>query len=116
VVSNGGKHGTSGMSKSTAWPRDYYPLVFAILMREDEVADISQFDARQKRYLELAVKKGDLSKHKAAGPYPKAKTCYSCPKFDFESARREHLETMRKLAQLDARGRKVRSLPTSRRN
>lgn len=104
------------MSKSTAWPRDYYPLVFAILMREDEVADIGQFDARQKRYLELAVKRGDLSKHKIAGPYPKAKTCYACPKFDFESARRDHLEEIRRLAQLDARGPKVKMLPPSRRN
>src|SRR5450755_138977 len=106
----------SGMSKSPAWPRDYYPLVFAILMREEEVADIGQFDSRQRRYLQLAVKRGDLSKHKVAGPYPKSKTCYACPKFDFESARRKHLEEIRRLAELDARGPKVKMLPDSRRN
>ena len=80
MVSKNGIHGLSGMSKSPAWPRDYYPLVFAILMREEEVADIGQFDARQRRYLELAVKRGGLfSKRKVAGPYPKSKTCYACP-------------------------------------
>lgn len=37
------------------------------------------------------VKRGWLSKGKA-GPYPKLKTVYACPGFDFEASRQRHID------------------------
>ena len=95
------------------WPTSYYPLVLAILMRDDEVASIGQFSPAQKRLLDRAVKKGDLSKSREAGPFPALKTCYAAPGYDFQRSRKAHIAEMRRLAEIPP-GRKA--LPAAARN
>ena len=67
----------------------------------------------QKRLLDRAVKKGDLSKSREAGPFPKPKTCYAAPGYDFQRSREAHIEEMRRLAAVPP-GRKL--LPAAARN
>jgi hypothetical protein len=99
-----------------AWPTEYYPLVLAILMEDREVASIGQFDARQKRLLARAVKKGDLSQSREAGPFPKLKVCYAAPGYDFQRSRAAHLAELQRLAAIDARGPKCKALSSAERN
>ena len=88
------------------WPNDYPSLVSAVIKHGSEVASIGQFTPVQKRMLNRAVQKGDLSKGRRAGPFPAPKTCYAAPGFDFHSSRQASLAEIQRLAGLDARGRK----------
>jgi hypothetical protein len=90
---------------SSDWPSTYYGLVLAVLMHSGEVCDIGQFDSRQCRLLKRAVKRGELSTHRAAGPFPLPKTAYAAPSFDFAGARKAFIDSIRKMAACEAPGR-----------
>ena len=56
----------------------------------DTVTDIGQLSESEKRELNRAVKRGWLSKGKA-GPFPRLKTVYACPAFDFAASRETYV-------------------------
>lgn len=56
----------------------------------ETVTDIGQLSKAEIYQLNKYVKKGWLSKGKA-GPFPRLKTVYACPGFDFEASRERHV-------------------------
>jgi len=68
----------------------------------DTVTDIGQLTPTERRTLARYVKRGWLSKGKG-GPYPRLKTVYACPGFDFDASRERYIEHAMKLAALDRR-------------
>ena len=74
----------------------------AIVVRAmtNTITDIGQFTKEEIKTLNKYVKLGYLSKGKG-GCFPVIKTVYACPGFDFVAQRREALEKMLKIAELD---------------
>lgn len=77
----------------------------------ETVVDIGQLSDAEKYQLNKHVKKGWLSKGQA-GPFPKLKTVYACPGFDFVASRERYVAHAMMLAELDA----VRLDPRRRRS
>lgn len=73
--------------------------------------DLGQFTQHEKRELERAVRSGVLSKGRG-GPYPKIKTVYARPGFDFARDRENGIAEVRRAAMWDiARGHTSFPLP-----
>ena len=71
------------------------------------VTDIGQLTPVDKRELERAVKRGYLSKGRGGG-FPKEKTVYALPSYDFAGERRMIVRQMLALSQIDEVTRKLR--------
>lgn len=66
----------------------------------ETVVSIGQLTQADKRTLDSYVRRGWLSKGKG-GPFPRIKTVYAVPGFDFDADRQRHYEYMCALAELD---------------
>ena len=66
----------------------------------ETVTDIGQLTKSDLYQLNKAVKRGWLSKGKG-GPFPKLKTVYAYPEFDFEASRNAYVDEAMRLAALD---------------
>ena len=66
----------------------------------ETVTDIGQLSESEKRELNRAVKRGWLSKGKA-GPFPRLKTVYACPAFNFTANREAYIAEAMRYAELD---------------
>lgn len=75
----------------------------------ETVTDIGQLTNDEKRTLNRYVKRGWLSRGKS-GPFPKLKTVYACPGFDFAASRERYVEQAMKLAELDRKAARRRGL------
>lgn len=73
----------------------------------ETVTDIGQLTPVDKRELERAVKLGYLSKGRGGG-FPKEKTVYAFPGYDFAGERRLIVRQMMVLSHIDAVTRKLR--------
>lgn len=73
----------------------------------ETIVDIGQLTKTEKRELNAAVKRGYLSKGKG-GPFPKEKTVYAHPGFDFGVDREYHYQEFKRLAVWDERMRAAR--------
>lgn len=70
----------------------------------ETVTDLGQFSHQERLDLEYAVRKGWLCKGQG-GPFPKLKTVYACPGFDFAGSRAELVAEMMLFHAIDrARG------------
>lgn len=78
----------------------------------ETVINIGQLTDAEKRELERAVKRGYLSKGKG-GPFPKMKTMYAHPGFDFVADREREIEEAMRICALDDRMRAARKLQGS---
>jgi hypothetical protein len=68
----------------------------------ETVCDIGQLTHSDKRVLNAYVKRGYLGKGKG-GPFPRLKTVYAVPTFDFVADRERWIEHATYLADLDAK-------------
>lgn len=68
----------------------------------ETVVSIGQLTEQDKRTLDRYVKRGYLSKGKG-GPFPKEKTVYAFPGYDFVLWRQRYVNYMMTLAELDQR-------------
>lgn len=70
----------------------------------ETVTDIGQLSKSELYQLNKYVKRGWLSRGKG-GPFPKLKTVYAVPTFDFGASRERHVERAMMLAELDKQAR-----------
>lgn len=82
------------------------PIVKRALV--ETVVDIGQLSKAEIYQLNKYVKKGWLSKGKG-GPYPRLKTVYACPGFDFAGHRKRWVDYVMMLAKLDRRAAEQRA-------
>lgn len=77
-------------------------MIPAIVKRAmvETVVDIGQLSNSEKYQLNKAVKRGWLAKGKA-GPFPRIKTVYAVPTFDFAASRERYVNLALALAELD---------------
>jgi hypothetical protein len=68
----------------------------------EPVCDIGQLTATEKRELNAAVKRGYLSKGRG-GPFPRIKTMYAHPEFDFEADRRREVAEAMRISEWESR-------------
>lgn len=66
----------------------------------ETVCDVGQLSKSESYQLNKYVRKGWLSKGKA-GPFPKLKTVYAVPGFDFATSRERHVNHIIALAELE---------------
>lgn len=66
------------------------------------VCDIGQLTPQQKRELQAAVRRGYLSKGKG-GPFPRLKTMYAHPGFDFIADRKREVDAAMAIHDLEKR-------------
>ena len=74
----------------------------------ESITDIGQLSLEDKRTLNKYVKKGFLVKGKG-GPFPKLKTVYAYPSYDFIKWRQTYIDEMMVLCRLDEANAKARA-------
>lgn len=74
----------------------------------ETVVSIGQLSDSEIRTLNKYVKRGWLSKGQG-GPFPKLKTVYACPGFDFAGERERWVDYMMMLADLDQKATQQRT-------
>lgn len=74
----------------------------------ETVTDIGQVSEQEKRTLNAYVKRGWLSKGKG-GPYPRLKTVYAVPGYDFAAWRERYVEHAMVLTDLDRAAQEARN-------
>lgn len=82
------------------------PIVKRALV--ETVVNIGQLSDSEVRTLNKYVKRGWLSRGKG-GPFPKVKTVYAHPGFDFTADREFYVRRAMKLAELDRQAAEVRA-------